>query len=42
MINLMDINENYGDDIDFVVLKLEFLILLFDLIIGGVLGLSFV
>lgn len=40
-INPMDINENYGDDTDPVVLKSEFLISLFDLIIGGALGLSF-
>ncbi|OJG83643.1 hypothetical protein RV14_GL000877 [Enterococcus ratti] len=39
-INPMDINENYGDDTDPVVLKSEFLISLFDLIIGGALGLS--
>lgn len=39
-INPMDINENYGDDSDPVVLKSEFLISLFDLIIGGALGLT--
>lgn len=39
-INPMDINENYGDDTDPVVLKSEFLISLFDLIIGGALGLT--
>jgi hypothetical protein len=39
-INPLDINDNYGDDTDPVVLKSEFLISLFDLIIGGALGLS--
>ncbi len=37
----MDINENYGDDTDPVVLKSEFLISLFDLIIGGALRFEF-
>ncbi|MBO0474622.1 ATP-binding protein [Enterococcus ureasiticus] len=39
-INPMDISDNYGDDIDPVVLKSEFLLSLFDLIVGGSLGLS--
>ncbi len=39
-INPLDINENYGDDTDPIILKSEFLISLFDLIIGGALGLN--
>lgn len=39
-INPLDINDNYGDDVDPVVMKSEFLISLFDLIIGGTIGLT--
>ncbi|MBF0015421.1 DUF87 domain-containing protein [Enterococcus casseliflavus] len=39
-INPMDINENYGDDVDPTILKSEFIISFCDLIIGGSMGLS--
>lgn len=39
-INPLDINEYYGDDVDPILMKSEFLISLFDLIIGGTVGLS--
>ncbi|WP_430617405.1 hypothetical protein IGI86_002668 [Enterococcus sp. AZ188] len=39
-INPMDINENYGDDIDPTILKSEFIISFCDLIVGGSVGLS--
>ncbi len=39
-INPMDINENYGDDVDPTVLKSEFIISFCDLIVGGSIGLS--
>ena len=39
-INPLDINEHYGDDVDPIVMKSEFLISLFDLIIGGTIGLT--
>lgn len=39
-INPMDINENYGDDVDPTVLKSEFIISFCDLIVGGSMGLS--
>lgn len=39
-INPLDINDNYGDEIDPVLLKSEFIISLFELIIGGSTGLD--